>query len=65
MERVDDIDGVKRLFRAKAERRRSLAALPFPEKVAAVVKLQEMAAPILQARGRTVRPWRMVPDSPR
>ncbi len=58
-------EDVKRLFRAKIERRRALAALPFPEKVAMVIKLQEMAAPILQARGRTVHPWRIAPDSPR
>jgi hypothetical protein len=63
---MDDVDaGVERFFRAKAERRRNLAALPFREKVAAVVKLQEMAAPILQARGRAVRPWRIPADSAR
>ena len=66
MEQVGDVNGdADRLFRAKAARRKALAALSFPDKVAAVVKLQEMAAPILQARGRPVRPWRIVPDSPR
>ena len=48
---------IQRLFAAKEVRRRALAALPFPEKVAAMVKLQEMAAPLLRARGRAVRPW--------
>ena len=48
---------LERLFAAKEARRCALVALPFPEKVAAVIKLQEMAAPILRARGRTVRPW--------
>lgn len=63
---MDSVDeAAARLFRAKSNRRKALAALPFPQKVAAVVKLQEMAAPILQARGRAVRPWRIVPDSPR
>lgn len=49
---------IARLFAAKQQRRHRLAALSFPEKVRAVVRLQEMAAPILRARGRQVRPWR-------
>jgi hypothetical protein len=48
---------VKRLFIAKEQRRRKLAALPFPEKVRAVVRLQQMAAPLLRARGKQVRVW--------
>jgi hypothetical protein len=48
---------IKRLFAAKQARRHRLAALPFPEKVRAVVRLQEMAAPILRMRGRPVRVW--------
>lgn len=48
---------IARLFVAKEARRRKLARLPFPEKVRAVVQLQEMAAPVLRARGRTVRVW--------
>ena len=47
---------VARLFAAKEARR--LAALPFPEKVRAVVRLQQMAAPVLRARGKYVRVWR-------
>ncbi len=47
------------LLEAKAKRRHYLAALPFADKVAAVVKLQKMAAPILRARGKMVEPWRM------
>jgi hypothetical protein len=61
MEVMDGLDpAVAALFEAKAKRRRELAALPFAERVAAVVKLQEMAAPILRARGKAVRPWRIV-----
>ena len=45
------------LFAAKQVRRHKLAALPFSEKVRAVVCLQEMAAPVLRARGRKVRVW--------
>ncbi len=48
---------IERLFAAKEARRHRLAALPFPEKVRAVVRLQEMAAPVLRARGRRVRVW--------
>jgi hypothetical protein len=48
---------ITRLIARKEQRRRKLAALPFPEKVRLVVKLQEMAAPILRARGRSVKVW--------
>jgi hypothetical protein len=48
---------VERLFAAKQQRRLRLAALPFPEKVKAVVRLQEMAAPQLRKQGRQVRVW--------
>ena len=49
---------VTRLFAAKAERRQALSRLPYAEKVRAVIKLQEMAAPLLRARGKMVQPWR-------
>jgi hypothetical protein len=48
---------VAKLLAAKEARRRELARLPFAEKVRAVVRLQEMAAPVLRARGRAVRVW--------
>ena len=48
---------IARLFAAKERRRVRLAALPFPEKVRAVVRMQQMAAPILLARGRNARVW--------
>ncbi len=55
------VDGVapeiERLLGAKQERRRQLARLPFPEKVRIVVRLQEMAAPLLRARGKAVHVW--------
>jgi hypothetical protein len=60
METMDGIrPDIRQLFAAKEARRRALAALPFPAKVAAVVKLQEMAAPLLRARGRSVRTWQI------
>lgn len=50
---------IRRLFAAKEARRHRLAALPFPDKVRAVVQLQQMAAPILRMRGQQVRVWAM------
>jgi hypothetical protein len=61
MERMDGVNPeIGELFAAKEKRRQALAILSFPEKVAAVVKLQEMAAPILRARGEKARPWNIV-----
>ena len=48
---------VARIFAAKEQRRKALARLPFPEKVRAVIELQKMAATILRARGKIVRPF--------
>ena len=50
---------IGRLFVAKQRRRSRLAALPFPEKVPAVMRMQRMAAPILRARGKRVRVWEL------
>ena len=62
---VDDLNPkITRLLAAKEARRRRLAALPFPEKVRAVVRLQQMVAPVLRARGRTVRVWSLAPGVP-
>ena len=60
METMDTLKPeIARLFAAKEARRHKLAALPFPGKVRAVVRLQEMAAPapVLRARGIRVRVW--------
>jgi hypothetical protein len=48
---------IARIFAAKEARRRKLAALPFQEKVRAVIRMQEMAVPFYRRRGRVVRPW--------
>ena len=56
---VDLDPEIKAPLKQKAKWRLRLAALPFAQKVAAVVKLQEMAAPILRARGKRVEPRRM------
>ena len=58
MEAVDGVSPeIARIFAAKEQRRQALARLPFPEKVRAVMQLQEMAATIMRARGKMVRPW--------
>jgi hypothetical protein len=58
MEALDGVNTeVAKIFAAKEERRHKLAQLPFPEKVRAVIQLQEMAAVILRSRGKVVKPW--------
>ncbi len=52
---------IEKLFSAKEQRRARLATLPFHEKVHAVVKMQEMVAPVLRARGKQVRVWELRP----
>lgn len=60
MENVDRTAAeLARVFAAKEQRRQALSRLPFPEKVQAVIRLQEMAAPFLRGRGKRVRPWRV------
>jgi hypothetical protein len=60
---VDEVNNlppeIARLIAAKERRRQNLAALPFPEKVRIIVQMQRMVAPILRARGRSVRVWRL------
>ncbi len=48
---------MQRIWDAKEARRMRLARLPIEEKIRILVKLQEMAAPILRARGRNVFVW--------
>lgn len=63
METMDPVDPeIAHIFAAKEARRRKLAALPFHEKVRIVVRLQEMAAPLLRARGKNVRVWDIIDD---
>lgn len=55
------MDGVTpslaQIFAAKEQRRQTLARLSYPEKVQAVMQLQEMAVAILRSRGKFARPW--------
>jgi hypothetical protein len=58
MEALDEVSReIAKIFAAKEERRHKLAQLPFPEKVRAVIQLQEMAAVILRSRGEVVKSW--------
>jgi hypothetical protein len=58
METLDGVSAeVARIFATKEKRRHELARLPFPEKVQAVIELQKLAATILRARGKIVKPW--------
>ena len=50
---------IVRLFDASENRRKQLAALPFPEKVRMVIQMQQMVEPILRARGRSIRIWQI------
>jgi hypothetical protein len=50
---------ITHLFEAKEARRLRLAGMSFPDKVKALVRLQEMAAPVLRQRGRNVQVWRI------
>jgi len=47
------------LFQAKQKRRRELAKLSIEEKVKILVKLQQIASPILLARGLKKKPWKI------
>jgi hypothetical protein len=47
------------MMAGKQRRRHELARLPIEEKLRIVVRLQEMAAPILQSRGKIVRCWKL------
>ena len=50
---------ITHLFEAKEARRKRLAGMSFPDKVKALVRLQEMAAPVLRQRGRNIQVWRI------
>ncbi len=46
------------VFAAKAARHLVLSKAPFDEKIAMLIRLQEMAAVIAGCRGQILRPWR-------
>jgi hypothetical protein len=48
---------LNQILAGKQRRRHDLARLPIEEKLRAVVRLQEIAVPILRQRGKVVRCW--------
>jgi hypothetical protein len=48
---------LRALFVAKEQRRRLLAARPYPEKVQMLLQLQRMAVPLLRQRNARARVW--------
>ena len=48
---------LNQLLAGKQRRRHELARLPIEEKIRAVIRLQQLAAPILKQRGKNVRCW--------
>lgn len=55
---------LERIFAERQARRQRLAALPFPEKIKTLVRLQAMAAPIQRAKGLAVRAWPLEAPKP-
>lgn len=51
-----------KVFAAKAARRHVLSKAPFEEKIAILIRLQEMAAVIARSRGQILSPWRTASD---
>lgn len=52
-------NSLSRVLDAKQQRRLELARQPIELKLRAVVRLQELAAPILRQRGKYVVCWRL------
>ena len=50
---------LNQVLTAKQRRRNQLSRLPIEEKLRAVVRLQELAAPILLQRNKVVRCWKL------
>ena len=60
MESMDNLTlFVRRLLKAKEERRRMLANLSYPEKVRIVVQMQKMTYPIVRHRNPRACIWVM------
>ena len=53
-----EVHNINQMLAGKERRRHELARRPSEEKLRAVVRLQELAAPILRQRGKIVRCWK-------
>lgn len=54
-----DNSSIQFIAQSKSKRREQLSNLPVEEKAKILVELQKMAAPILNARGIKVAPWKI------
>ena len=60
MEGMEDVPPkIIKLFAAKEQRRRGLAAMTWPEKVEAIIKLQEAVVPLMRERNSRACVWRL------
>ena len=60
MEGMDNvIHPLQLLLKAKADRRRKLVRLPYPEKVRIVVQMQKMSYPLARKRTSRACIWRI------
>jgi len=50
---------VDTIIKAKVDRRKSLARLPWPEKVRITVDMQKMAYPIVKSRSKRACVWKL------
>lgn len=50
---------LEKVLAAKAARRKRLAKLPFARKLEILVRMQEIAAPLLRAQGREAKVWKI------
>ncbi|MBD3322034.1 MAG: hypothetical protein GF350_13130 [Chitinivibrionales bacterium] len=63
MERMDNLKNVaEELFIRKQHRRKQLAAMPWPEKVKAIVQMQRMVYPIVKDRNKRACIWKIADD---
>jgi len=60
MEGMDDVPPeISKLFAAKEARRRDLAAMTWPEKVEAIIKLQKAVVPLIRERNSRACIWQL------
>lgn len=53
-----EVHDINQMLAGKERRRHELTRRPIEEKLRVVMRLQEMAAPILRQRGKIVRCWK-------
>ncbi|MDP8240384.1 MAG: hypothetical protein P9X24_14940 [Candidatus Hatepunaea meridiana] len=53
------IPAMEKVIAVKSAHRKRLAALPVPEKIRILVRMQKMATPILKVRGKDAWVWKI------